>query len=143
MKLDKGMIAAFKEQLGYDEEEMNIFLENPRNIDVLSKSATLLNKTIIIEVIDSHGCNSQHKKGDKFYFDGTGNLITKLSPKRICIYALAAVEKLIFASNELIYKDLDPNDMLFKRTSCFDVGLKCGGWGKIIMEIKVIDRDKI
>ena len=25
---------------------------------------------------------------------------------------------------------------------CFDVGLNCGGWGKIIFEIKVEDRRK-
>jgi hypothetical protein len=32
--------------------------------------------------------------------------------------------------------------MRFKRTGCFDVGVKCGGWGRIVMEIKVEDRQK-
>ena len=33
----------------------------------------LTQKTIIIEVVESHGCSSLHKVGDKFYFDGPGN----------------------------------------------------------------------
>ena len=34
----------------------------------------------------------------------------------------------------------DPNEMLFKRAGCFDVGLQCGGWGRVVMEIGVEDR---
>jgi uncharacterized repeat protein (TIGR04076 family) len=139
----EGLKKVFKEHLGYDDDEIEEFLKNPRNIDVVKKAGILNNKTIIIEVVKSHGCNSQHKIGDKFYFDGAGNLLTKLSPKRICIYALAPLEKAIFASNELLYAGIDPNEMRFKRTSCFDVGLKCGGWGQIVMEIKVVDRNKL
>ncbi len=30
-----------------------------------------------------------------------------------------------------------------KRAGCFDIRLKCGGWGKIVMELKVVDRNKI
>jgi hypothetical protein len=41
----------------------------------------LLKKTIVVEVIDSHGCNSKHKVGDKLYFDAVGNLLTKKCPK--------------------------------------------------------------
>ena len=111
---------------------MTIFKENKRNIDVLSKAPALMNKTIIVEVVQSHGCNSQHKKGDKLYFDGAGNLITKLAPKRICIYALSSMTKLIFASNELFYSGIDPNEMRFKRTGCFDVCVQCGDWRVVI-----------
>jgi hypothetical protein len=30
----------------------------------------------------------------------------------------------------------------FKRTACHDVGLDCGGWGRVVLEIKVEDRKK-
>ena len=131
-----------KKRLGYNNEEMEKFRENPRNEDVLSKAPELLEKTIIAEVIDSHGCNSQHGVGDKFYFDGAGSLLTKLCPKRICIYALNAITPQLFAANELFYAGVDPNEMRFKLAACFDVGLECGGWGRIVMEIKVEDRNK-
>jgi uncharacterized repeat protein (TIGR04076 family) len=131
-----------QKHLGYTDKEMKIFKKNPRNADVLSKAAALMNKTIIAEVVESHGCNSHHKIGDKFYFDGAGNLITSLCPKRICIYALAAVAPLVFTSNELFYAGVDPNEMRFKRAGCFDVGVQCGGWGHIVLELRIEERQK-
>lgn len=131
-----------KKRLGYTDKEMKNFRENPRNEDVLSKAPELLKKTIIVEVIDSHGCNSQHGVGDKFYFDGAGNLLTKLCPKRICVYALHAITPQVFTANELLYAGVDANEMRFKRAACFDVGLECGGWGRIVMEIRVENRKK-
>ena len=138
--MSKEALSIIKKNLGYTEEDMKNFLENKDNIEILKKAPGLINKTIVIEVIGSHGCNSQHVVGDKFYFDTFGNLITKLSPKRICISALAAMDKLIFGVNALLFANQNPNDMLFNKAGCSDVGLKCGGWGNIAMEIKVIDR---
>jgi uncharacterized repeat protein (TIGR04076 family) len=129
-----------KNRLGYTDEELKIFMENPRNIEILKKAPDLLNKTIVVEVIKSHGCNSQHRVGDKFYFDGYGNLLTKFCPKRICMSALCAAENLINGANALMWAGQDPNELLFNITGCSDVGLQCGGWGNIVMEIKVVDR---
>ena len=135
--MSKEALNIIKKNLGYTEEEMKIFMENSKNIEILKKAPNLVNKTIVIEVIKSHGCNIQHTVGDKFYFDGFGNLITKLGPKRICLSALTAMDKLIFGANALMFADQNPNDMLFNKAACSDVGLKCGGWGNIAMEIKV------
>ncbi len=132
-----------KNHLGYSDEEMKLFRENPKNADVLEKVPELMSKTIIVEVVESHGCNSQHAVGDKFYFDGAGNLLTKLCPKKVCVYALHAATGLIFTSNELLYAGVDPNEMRFKRTGCFDVGVECGGWGRIVLELRVVDREEI
>jgi len=126
-----------KKQLGFTDEEMKKFRENPRNEDILNKAPELLKKTIVVEVIDSHGCNSQHKVGDKLYFDAVGNLLTKKCPKKICVHALNAITPQIFTVNELLCAGVDPNEMRFKRAACFDVGLECGGWGRIVMEIRV------
>ncbi len=129
-----------KKHLGYSDAEMQVFRDNPRNADVLSRVPSLMGKTIVVEVVDSHGCNSQHKVGDKFYFDGAGNLLTKLCPKKVCIYALNAATGLIFTSNELFYAGVDPNEMRFRRAGCFDVGVECGGWGRVVLEISVVER---
>ena len=142
MKVSEDLWRFMKERLGYTDKEMKIFRQNPMNKDVLSKGESLMNKTIIAEVVDSHGCNSHHRVGDKFYFDGAGNLLTGLCPKRICIYALASVAALIFTSNELLYAGVDPNEMRFKRAGCFDVGVQCGGWGHIVLELRVEERRK-
>lgn len=140
MKRDNPTVNAIRKHFDYTDEEMKLFMGNPRNLDVLSKAPQFANKTIVFEVVDSHGCNSGHRTGDKIYFDGAGNLLAKKSPDKVCIYALNAASNLIFAAGELIMADVDPNEMRFNRTGCFDVGVKCGGWGRIVMEISVQDR---
>jgi len=140
MKVDEGTWKFMQKHLGFTDEELELFRNNPKMVDIVSKAPGLMNKTIIAEVVASHGCNSQHKVGDRFYFDGSGNLITKLHPKRICIHALSALSTPIFVANELFYAGVDPNDMRLNRVGCIDVGVRCGGWGHIAMEVKVEDR---
>jgi uncharacterized repeat protein (TIGR04076 family) len=140
MKEKENLVDFFQKHLNYTDEEIKEFMKNARNQKILAKAPGLLKKTIIMEVVESHGCNSQHLVGDKFYFDGQGNLLTKLCPKRICVFAFGAMEKAIFAAHELFYADIDPNEMLFKRGDCSDVGLKCGGWGRVVMQFKMVDR---
>ena len=38
---------------------------------------------------------------------------------------------------------VDPNEMRFRRSSCFDVGLECGGWGRIVLELSVRNREQL
>jgi uncharacterized repeat protein (TIGR04076 family) len=142
MKMDESTWKAVQQHLDYNDEEMKKFRENLRNEDVLAKAPGLMDKTIVAKVVESHRCNSKHKIGDRLYFDGSGNLITKLCPKRICIYALSSIAGLIFTSNELFYAGVDPNKMRFRRAGCFDVGVQCGGWGHIVMELSTEDRRK-
>ncbi len=137
MALDERVWKIMQRHLRYTDEEMLKFKANPRNEDVLSKSAALMNTTIILEVVESHGCNSHHKVGDKFYFDGAGNLLTEKCPKKICAFALNSATALIFTVSEMIYAGVDPNTIRFKRTGCFDVGIQCDGWGRIVLEMRV------
>jgi hypothetical protein len=55
---------------------------------------------------------------------------------------LSAASTLIFAANELLYAGVDPNEMRFNRAGCTDVGLKCGGWGRVVVELGVEDREQ-
>lgn len=142
MKVSEEMYGLMQKHLGYNDNEMDSFRKNPINETVLAKAPELMGKTIVFEVVESHGCNSHHKKGDRFYFDGAGNLITAMNPKRVCIYALQAMLPMIFASNELLYNDVDPNRIQFRHAGCFDVGVKCGGWGRIIVRYSMEDRKK-
>ena len=142
MKVDENVWQFMQKHLSYSDEEMKKFKKNPRNVQVLAKAPELMNKTIVVKVVESKNCNSHHKVGDKFLFDGAGNLLTKKCPKRICIYALAQLPQLIFTTNELVYAGVDPNEIRFNRVGCFDVGVDHGGWGRIIMEIRIEERQK-
>lgn len=130
-----------KNMLEFTDEEMKVFMENPKNKQILSKSPDLMKKSIIVEVVKSHGCAARHRVGNKFYFTGDGNLLTKLCPSRICMSALSAAGNLVSSAVTLMWADQDPNKMMFKTAGCSDVGLECGGWGNIVMEISVVDRD--
>ncbi len=41
-----------------------------------------------------------------------------------------------------MFADQNPNEMLFNKAGCSDVGLKCGVWCNIAMENKVVDRKR-
>ncbi|MFA6148929.1 MAG: hypothetical protein WC899_12045 [bacterium] len=129
-----------KSHLGYTDEEMREFRENPRNEDILSKAPELMKKTFVLEVVESRGCNSHHKVGDKLCFDGAGNLLTKQCPEKVCVYAMNAATPLIYAATELFYAGVDPNEMRFRRAGCIDVGVQCGGWGRVVFELTVQGR---
>lgn len=142
MKIGEDVWQFYQKHLGYADEEMKKFKANPRNADVISKAPALMNKTIVIEVVEAHGCNSRHQAGDKFYFDGSGNLLTRLCPGRLCFGAMSAMPALISAAQELFYAGVDPNEMRFKRVGCVDIGINCGGWGRVLMDLKMEDRKK-
>ena len=140
MPIDQRLWRIMQKRLKYTDEEMEIYKNDPRNIEIFEKSAEVKDKYIILEVVESKGCNSGHKVGDRFYFDYAGNLLTRMCPDRVCGYSLNAALMLVYAANELLYAGVDPNTMKFKRANCFDVGLECGGWGRIVLELKVDDR---
>jgi len=143
MAIDEATWTFLQKHLGYTNDEMKIFRADPRNEDVLSKGVGMLNKTIVAEVVEANGCDSGHKVGDKFYFDGRAlSLLTKLCPGRVCIFALHSMALAMPAFSELFYAGVDPNEIRFKRFGCTDVGLKCGGWGHIVMEIRMEDRKR-
>ena len=142
MEVDERIWKLMQKRLGYNDEEMALFRADPRNADILSKGADLASKLIVLEVVESHGCNSRHKVGDRFYFDSAGNLLTNRCPEKVCGYSLNAALMLVFAAGEMILAGVAPNEIRFKRAGCFDVGLECGGWGRIVLELRVEDRDE-
>ncbi|UCG37868.1 MAG: hypothetical protein JSV00_06605 [bacterium] len=125
-----------KKRLGYNDREMEKFRADERNERVVSKIPSLMKKRLVLEVVASHGCNSQHQVGDRFVFDAFGNLDTRQCPDQVCVFLLGGAQNLLYAGMELFLADADPNRMTFKRTHCADVGLECGGWGKVVVELK-------
>ncbi len=129
MEVDENMWSFFQNHLGYNDAEMKKFKDDPKNELILSKAPELMNKTIVIEVVASHGCNSQHKVGDKFYLDGAGNFISKLCPKRMCAFALSSFGGAVFGMHELFYAGVDPNEIIagkIKSETGTTVYTRCG-----------------
>jgi uncharacterized repeat protein (TIGR04076 family) len=138
-KVDEMVMQIIQKRLGYNKEEFELFKDNPRNIELIKRYKEFSKKHIVLKVVDSKGCNSNHNIGDKFYFDHAGNILTDLCPSKICAYSLNSALMMVFAANEMIFAGVDPNNIRFKRASCFDVGIECGGWGRIVLELSVVD----
>lgn len=131
-----------KGHLGYDNEnDIKLFMENKNNHLILSRLPDFMNKRIAVEVTDAHGCASQYKAGDCFFFDLAGNLMGNKSPEKLCIFALAPMGALVKSLQELYIAGVNPAKLAFAKTGCGDVGIQCGGWGKIVIEARIEDND--
>jgi uncharacterized repeat protein (TIGR04076 family) len=138
------IIQGYGKRVGYTDQEMEIFHEGGhrlRHVTRLSKSAPLY--SIEAEIVEARHCNSGHKKGQKFILDVDGNLITKLCPKKICVYLISQLAIPVALINERLSEGHDPNDFHFMRyVRCPDVGVECLGYGQVMLKVQVIPRAK-
>jgi hypothetical protein len=128
--------------LGYNDEEMELFKKHPRNTKVMAAAPDMAAKTIVFTVVESHGCNSQHTVGSRFFYTGDGNFLAKMAPPKVCAFILPVMTQAIYGIQELWYAGADPNKLTFNRGGCFDVGVKCGGWGHVVVEAEVMPRQE-
>lgn len=136
MAIEENTWAFFGQMLGYNEEELALFKSNPRNEKIISRAGVLAGIEFTAEVVESHGCFSRHKVGDRIVLDGAGNLLTARCPERMCVYLMQSLGTAVFASQELVYAGVDPAELAFRRFGCLDVGLRRGGWGRVVMELR-------
>ncbi len=140
MEINENVWKFFQNRLGYTDAEIEDFKNDPRWQKILMRSNDLLGKTIIFEVIESQGCNIEHKVGDQFLFSPEGYMLAHKGPKKVCPYIMPSMARLMAVIQERMYEGLDPQPF-FYRAHCEDVGLKCGGWGQVLIEVKIADRD--
>ena len=98
--IDKRLLKIIKKRFQYDDEEIEIFKNDPRNVELINRHKELADTKFILEVVESKGCNSNHQVGDRFYFDFAGNILTELSPPKICGYSLNSAMMMSFTANE-------------------------------------------
>jgi len=88
-------------------------------------------------VVSAYGCGAGHKVGDRIVYSGDGTLLCKENPERICFGLLSPVNPIVGAVLDKICNGEDPTRMAFNRVHCFDVGVDQGGWGEVVVEVKV------
>ena len=52
MEVDESVWQFMEKHLGYNDEEMKKFRENPRNVDVLAKAPELMNRTAVAAIVE-------------------------------------------------------------------------------------------
>lgn len=130
------LIRVIQKRLGLDDAEFGAIKDNPRYQRLFGNALEASRYRLVAEVVDSKGCHSGHVKGQRLFFDSTGNLLTRQSPERVCAFLLPNLTVLINAFFENLMNGRDPNEVMFNRTGCFDVGHACGGWGHVTVEMR-------
>jgi len=138
----KEILKRYGSRVGYSDSDLDRFREDDpraRHINRLSQAAARY--SIEAEVVSSAHCNSGHKPGDKFVLDVDGNFITKLCPKRMCVYLIAQLTIPVAVINERLSEGLNPDEFHFMHyVRCPDTGIDCGGYGQVMLKVSVVPR---
>jgi hypothetical protein len=136
----ESLIEIIGKRLALEGEELKAVVDNPKYRRLFENAAKGSRYRLVAEVVASKGCHSGHVVGQQIIFDSAGNLLTRESPKRICAFLMPNLTVLINAFFENLMNGRDPNEVMFNRTGCFDVGPLCGGWGHIQVEMHAEER---
>lgn len=125
-----------KEVMNYSDEDLEKFKARPKVVQMMSTPAFRTHK-IVAEVVESHGCICQHRVGQRIVLNGNGALLRDECPSIMCLGLVAQLPPVIAAVWERFVAGLDPNGLLIDTIGCSDVGIDCGGWGRVIAKIRV------
>ena len=141
-QIDPNIWTAVQERVGYTDEQLEIFKQHAFPHKILQNKVieNLLLTAVIFEVVESNNCNIQHKVGDKFYFNAEGYMITNKCPDKICPFIMPYFSRMMWLIMDRIYEGRDPLPT-FPFGHCDDVGVECGGMGKIRVQIKIVRDD--
>lgn len=132
------LIRIIRKRLGLENSEFEAIENNPRFKRLFDNAMAASRYRLVAEVVKSKGCHSGHTVGQRIFFDSTGNLLTGESPERVCSFLLPNLLLLINVFFENLMNGRDPNEVIFNRTGCFDVGPACGGWGHVVVEMRAV-----
>jgi len=127
------LVGIIKKRLALEGEELAAVLENPKYQRLFENAAKGSRYRLVAEIVASKGCHSGHAVGQRIIFDSAGNLMSRESPDRICAFLMPNLAVLINAFFENLMNGRNPNEVMFNRTGCFDVGPMCGGWGSKVV----------
>jgi hypothetical protein len=134
------IIKMLQKRLSLDDKEFQSVKDSPRFQRLFDNILAGSRYRLVAEIVESKGCHSGHVKGQKLFFDSAGNLLTREAPERVCAFLMPNLTVLINAFFENILNGRDPNEVMFNRTGCYDVGPACGGWGHVIVEMRAEPR---
>jgi hypothetical protein len=130
-----------QKRLGLNDREFQAIKDSPRFQRLFENILSGSRYRLVAEIVESKGCHSGHGKGQKLFFDSAGNLLTREAPERVCAFLMPNLTVLINAFFENLLNGRDPNEVMFNRTGCYDVGPACGGWGHVIVEMRAEPRE--
>ena len=133
----------FQKHLGYTDEELEVFKADPKRVAAAKKLFTpeILQKDLIVEVVESHGCSTGMKVGDRLVFRALAILDLENSSKNWCAHAMGPIPTLATLAQDRFVAGLDINEMTYDHFSCGDVGPMRKGWGQVVMRAYVVNHE--
>lgn len=135
--MDDAILNSIKEMMGYTDAQWETWKSNPRNLKIAENIMETQKYKVVAEVTSAYGCGAGHKVGDRIVFAGDGTLLCKESPERICSGLLSPVNPFVLTALDKICTGEDPTQMAFNKAHCIDVGVDQGGWGEVVVEVRV------
>lgn len=123
----------FQQNMGYSDQELAEFKADPRRRKAAEALVQANRKTIVAEVVASHGCAAGFKCGDTIEVSAAG----VVKSANVCIYAVAPMTIHAAMAHDRIAEGLDPDGMWFNRFSCQDAGFCNGSWGQVSFKVSV------
>jgi hypothetical protein len=119
------IIRQYSQRVGYTESEVEMFYQGGNRIRQVKRLSRAASKySIQAEVLDAKHCNTGHRIGQTFILDVDGNFISKLCPKKMCVYLISQLVTPVALINERLSEGLEPNDFHFMRyVRCLDAGI--------------------
>ena len=123
----------FQQSIGYTDQEMAEFKADPRRRRAAEALVEANRKTVVAEVVASHGCAAGFKCGDKIEVSAAGGV----KSTNVCLFALAPMTIHASMAYDRIMEGLDPDGMWFNHFSCQDAGFCNGSWGQVSFKVSV------
>jgi uncharacterized repeat protein (TIGR04076 family) len=134
--VDDAILNSIKQMFGYTDAQWETWKNKPRNLKLAEHAMDFPKYRLVAEVVSAYGCGAGHKVGDKIVYCG-GALLCQESSKQICFGLLSAISPCVHVVMEKVFNGEDPTKIAFNRHHCPDVGVDNGGFGEVIVEVKV------
>ena len=132
----------FQKHNGYSDAELKAIKNDPARSNFVQRicSPDMQDKYLICEIVESHGCTSGMKPGDRLYFKGMSVIDGKRSDPW-CPYIVNPYWFTAGARN-LVRQGLDPNSFYVNFSGCMDVGPE-HGLGRVVYKVTVVDKSEV
>jgi hypothetical protein len=138
VQVPEEMWQGIKEIMGYSDKELEVFKNQPRTKKIIGRLEGLNKASVIFEVKKSHGCIAGHKQGDHYVFPNGGSMDMKSSSPSLCPFLMPPMARIMWILQERVWEGLHPLP-LYATGQCDDVGLECNGWGRVVIEARILD----
>ena len=131
----------FQGLFGYNDKQMEEIRTSPEK-EYLRKTMKGFsinpNRKVIAEVTKAENCAAGHKVGDRYVIGADGMLLKDKCPKNICIGAVTTLNPILaIVFDRIADQREDLNPQAANHVSCSDCGFSDGGFGRVMMKIRV------